>query len=164
MSLHLTIHSRQSTRGVEVTLLRRIAKDLFAGLPQVQAAELGICLVAAPEMSRINEAFLQHAGSTDVITFNYSEPATRNSEAAPHLQGEIFICVDEAVAQARCFRTTWQSELVRYLVHGVLHLLGHDDQAAVDRRKMKRVENRLVKVLTARFALSRLARQPRLRS
>ena len=43
------------------------------------------------------------------------------------LHGEIFICVDEAVLQARKFRTSWQSEIVRYLVHGVLHLLGHDD-------------------------------------
>ena len=48
-------------------------------------------------------------------------------DARRPLHGEIFICVDEAVWQARKFRTSWQSEIVRYLVHGVLHLLGHDD-------------------------------------
>ena len=43
------------------------------------------------------------------------------------LHGEIFICVDEAIRQARRFGTIWQSEIVRYLIHGVLHLLGFDD-------------------------------------
>ena len=42
--------------------------------------------------------------------------------------GKSFVCLDEAVRQARRFHTTWQSELVRYVVHGVLHLLGYDDQ------------------------------------
>ena len=76
----------------------------------------------------------------------------------PNLHGELFICVDEAIRQARRFRTTWQSELVRYVVHGVLHLLGHDDHHAADRRKMKREENRLVRLMARRFAFTRLAR------
>jgi rRNA maturation RNase YbeY len=57
------------------------------------------------------------------------------------MHGELFICVDEAVLQAKKFKTSWQSEIVRYLVHGVLHLLGHDDFKPA-RRKMKREENR----------------------
>ena len=43
------------------------------------------------------------------------------------LHGELFICVDEAVFQAKQFGTSWQLEIVRYVVHGVLHLRGHDD-------------------------------------
>jgi len=52
----------------------------------------------------------------------------------------------------------WQSEVVRYIVHGVLHLLGHDDLRADLRRKMKREENRLVRLLARRFALAQLSR------
>jgi len=66
------------------------------------------------------------------------------------------VCADEAGIQARRFRTSWQSELVRYLVHGVLHLKGYDDQRSVSRRKMKREEDRLVKELGKRFDLSKL--------
>jgi probable rRNA maturation factor len=65
------------------------------------------------------------------------------------INGELFICVDEAIRQAKRFRTTWQSELMRYIVHGVLHLLGHDDHRAADRLKMKREENRLVRKLAS---------------
>jgi rRNA maturation RNase YbeY len=72
----------------------------------------------------------------------------------PTLHGELFICVDEAVLQAKNFKTSWQSEIVRYVVHGVLHLLGHDDLKPGLRRKMKREENRLVRLLARRFSLA----------
>ena len=102
-------------------------------------------------MTHINQTYLRHAGSTDVITFDHAE-----TRSTPH--GEIFICHDEAILQARRFRTTWQSEIVRYLIHGVLHLRGFDDHRAADRRKMKREENRLLREISLRFPISKLAR------
>jgi rRNA maturation RNase YbeY len=107
-------------------------------------------------MARINKTFLNHEGSTDVITFDYAELKTQNSKLKTVLHGELFICVDDAIAQAREFRTTWQSEVIRYLVHGVLHLLGHDDHAAAARRRMKREENRLLRRLAREFSLADL--------
>ncbi len=73
------------------------------------------------------------------------------------LHGEIFICIEDAVRQAREFRTTWQSELVRYLIHGVLHLIGYDDLTAADRHVMKREENRLLRTLSRQFSFRDLA-------
>ena len=112
-------------------------------------------------MTRLNETFLRHKGSTDVITFDYAEQvdqASRLSSPRPQLalpgqarrlscllHGEIFVCLDEAVSQARRFHTTWQSELVRYVVHGVLHLLGYDDRDSRARRRMKAAEDALVR-------------------
>lgn len=106
-------------------------------------------------MTRLNRKFLGHEGSTDVITFNYSDPA-----APALLVGEIFICLDEASRQCRRFRTSWQGEVLRYLVHGVLHLCGHDDQAPAKRRRMKSLENRLVKKLSRRFPPESLSGLP----
>ncbi len=147
----LSFRNRQRTRRVDLRLLRKIAvaclKEIFAQ-PQF---ELGIHLVAAEEMATVNQNFLQHSGSTDVITFDYSASETV-------LYGEILISIDDAVSQAKEFRTTWQSELVRYIVHGILHLRGFDDLNAVARKKMKREENRVVVELTRRFLLSKLQR------
>jgi probable rRNA maturation factor len=165
MSLDLTLWNRQRAHPVDIRLLRRVCTALLAELLPIKNAELGITLVAAPEMAHINGQFLQHEGSTDVITFDYGEiPAIRPRTMNPRLElhGELFVCLDEAVLQARRFRTTWQSELVRYIIHGTLHLLGHDDHRAPDRHKMKREENRLLRELARRFTLSRLARKPRL--
>jgi probable rRNA maturation factor len=163
MSRRLTLGNRQRTRAVDLRRLRRLAGELLAELSPARPVQLEVCLLNDAEMTRLNETFLHHAGTTDVITFNYSERGTRDSGLAS-LHGEVFLCVDEAVRQARRFRTTWQTELARYLVHGVLHLLGHDDRTAAARRKMKREEDRLVAALAARFPLSRLARKPRLRA
>jgi len=161
----LTISNRQRTKPINVRQLRQIIRVLLEDLLQLDQVELGISFVGAAEMTRVNETFLQHAGSTDVITFDYldARPASTNLKPAP-VHGELFICVDEAVTQARRFRTTWQSELIRYIIHGLLHLLGHDDHGVVARRQMKRAEGRLLQQLGARFPLSRLGRKPRLRS
>lgn len=154
----LIISNRQRTRRINVRLLRRILSTLLDELLQLEEYELGITLVAAPEMTRVNETYLQHSGSTDVITFDHTEPGTRNLELGTRLHGELFICVDEAVLQARQFRTTWQSELFRYAIHGVLHLRGYDDHRAADRRRMKREENRLLRLLASKCSFHAIAR------
>ncbi len=149
-SLHVTLLNRQRSRKLDLRELRNITLALLEEL-QIAEAELGVTFVADKEMTLVNETFLQHEGSTDVITFDHTpeQVSRRKSTPAPcaSLNGELFICVDEAVRQAKRFRTTWQAELVRYIVHGVLHLTGHDDHRAAARQKMKREENRLVRKL-----------------
>lgn len=158
MSVNITIRNRQQTRPVAVRWMRQMAKTLVGELLQVGPVELGIFLVAAPEMTRVNETFLRHSGSTDVITFDYNEPSVLTAETSTTMHGEIFICVDEAIAQARRFRTTWQAEIMRYLIHGMLHLRGYNDAAPAARRKMKREENRLLRLLASRFPFGKLSR------
>jgi len=155
---HITITNRQRIRTVDSYFLRRIIKTLIEEL-QIGRADLAIHLVTTAEITKLNEAFLRHAGSTDVITFNYSDNPTPYPQPATLLHGEIFVCVEEALTQARRFHTTWQIELVRYAIHGTLHLLGFDDLNPAARRKMKRAEDRWVRSLARRFPLTRLARR-----
>ena len=146
------IFNRQKTRRLDLALLRRIGRELLANhFPK--GGQLGVHFVDAVEMAQVNEQFLGHHGSTDVITFNYEE-----GESPGVLNGELFICVDDAVACAPRFRTTWQSELVRYVVHGVLHLRGFDDRRAIARREMKREENKQLKELSRRFDFGKVER------
>jgi probable rRNA maturation factor len=149
MNAELSIRSRQSVRSIDLRLLRGVVTDLLSFL-QVMDFDLAIHLIGESEMTRLNETRLQHAGCTDVITFDYSEPPGT-------MTGEIFACVPEAVAQAKRFQATWQEELVRYIVHGILHLKGHDDLRPAARRRMKREENRALKQLARYVALNKLA-------
>ncbi|MGA9780360.1 MAG: rRNA maturation RNase YbeY [Limisphaerales bacterium] len=165
--MSIVVANRQRTQKIDLRSLKQIANTLLTDL-KIEDAELGVHLVAAPEMTRLNETFLRHRGSTDVITFDYTDRGgqcfvttqkiTATTKRCPPLHGEIFICVDEAVSQARQFRTSWQSEIVRYLVHGVLHLLGHDDSRAGERRNMKREEDHRLGELSRRFSLAQLGR------
>jgi probable rRNA maturation factor len=175
--MNIVIANRQRTRKLNTRLLKKIAEALLADL-EIGDAELGINFVAEREMTLINETFLRHEGSTDVITFDYAEKVvqasrlrkkslkreSRRRDACATLCGEMFICVDEAISQSKKFNTTWQSEIVRYLVHGILHLLGHDDLQAAARRKMKREENRRLAGLSKKFSLAQIGRASKLRT
>lgn len=146
MSGRLILGQRLSERVVDLRLLRQIVRMLLDEFLRKEVTELGIHIIDAPTMAQLNETFLQHKGPTDVITFDYTE-----GSGPGILAGEIFVCFDEAQRQARSFRVDWQTELVRYVVHGILHLCGHDDQKSAARARMKREENRLLKALNRRF-------------
>jgi probable rRNA maturation factor len=154
--MQLAIRNQQRSHKIDLPLLRRILKALLVKHLKSVDADVGIFLVGAVKMTDLNETFLQHKGSTDVITFDYVEDGGRKPNKSAVIHGEIFVCVDEAIIQARKFRTSWQSEIVRYAVHGVLHLLGHDDLRAVARKKMKAEENRIVTALGTEFDFRRL--------
>jgi probable rRNA maturation factor len=154
----LLIRNRQRARRVALRPLRELTLAALAAQPELRTFELGIHLVAATEMAAVNETFLDHAGSTDVITFDHSN-AERGMRNAERLHGELFICLDDAVKQAREFGTSWPAELARYVIHGILHLRGFDDITASARRRMKREEDRLLHELARRHPLGRLEKR-----
>lgn len=161
-ALHL--RNLQKRLAVDLRLFRRIARAAIADDRAASPAGmeghcgLGICFVTARAISKLNEKYLRHEGPTDVITFNYVE---RESAAAGEyrVHGDIFISADEALAQAVVYRTTWQAELVRYLVHGLLHLGRFDDRSPSARRMMKLEEDRRLRKLAKQFSFAQLARR-----
>ena len=155
MSGELCLLNQQRTRPIDRRILRQMIRHLLCELLMLEDFDLTVHLVSATKMARLNETHLQHSGSTDVITLDYSTPGL------PLLAGEIFVCVDEALLQARRFRTTWQAELVRYIIHGILHLQGHDDLQPAARRRMKRQEARRLREMTRDFLLNKLQGKPK---
>src|SRR5688572_1563579 len=144
----LAFRNRQRTRSLNIPLLRRLTQHVLRDEFEIAEYELGFHFVDTPEMTRLNQRFLQHEGSTDVITFEH-----RDEKSPAALHGEIFISIPDAVQQARAFGSTWQSEIVRYVIHGLLHLRGFDDLQPKQRREMKRKENRLLLKMTRQFPL-----------
>jgi probable rRNA maturation factor len=76
---------------------------------------------------------------TDVLTFDLRDDPT---ECA--IEGEIVISAETAARQALRFHATPAQELLRYVIHGTLHLSGYDDRRPGDRRRMRREENRVL--------------------
>jgi probable rRNA maturation factor len=148
------LRNRQRAVKVNGTILRRIGRHLLRHLPCTSGHEVGVYLVEREEISRINWTFLRHAGPTDVITFDHRP---ESGCAVSHLYGEIYICPEEAQSNAHRFHTAWPEELVRYLVHGILHLQGLDDATPSERRKMRRHENKWLKSLAREFPLSQIS-------
>lgn len=155
----LSFRNRQRDRRLDLRWLRGTVRHVLVEQLHVPAAELCFHFVRADEMARVNWQFLQHEGSTDVITFDHGQPEGADDQQPGTLYGEAFICVADAIKQAREFKTTWQSEVIRYVVHALLHLQGYDDLQPAKRRVMKREENRVMRELAKRFDLARLEPQ-----
>ena len=100
-------------------------------------SNLEINIISSKEILEVNRNYLKHNYTTDIITFNYSS-------IIRELDGEIFISVDDALANSKKFKVALSDELVRLVIHGVLHLLGYDDQRIADKKVMKKLENKLL--------------------
>ncbi len=97
-------------------------------------------------MRALHRAHLGIDAPTDVLAFDL-----RDDPAAPAVEGEVVVSGETAARQAPRFGVTPARELLRYVAHGVLHLVGHDDHDAAGRRRMRRAENRVL----ARIRLAR---------
>ena len=82
----------------------------------------------------VNREFLGHDYYTDVITFDYSTESTLN--------GDIFISLDTVRSNAEMVGTSFEQELMRIIIHGVLHLTGQGDKTPETKVQMTEKENR----------------------
>lgn len=113
---------------------------------RVRHALLSITLLDRRAMARLNREHLGHAGATDVISFGFAR-ATPDDPVI----GDIYICPAVARAHAEERKIPLREELIRLVVHGVLHVLGHDHPTddAREGSPMWRTQERLVRRLTA---------------
>lgn len=105
---------------------------------------LTINFISAKTILNINKHYLNHHYTTDIITFNYSGDQV-------HLDGELFISVEDSRNNSQIYRCTHDRELFRLIAHGILHLVGYDDTTVTKKRKMKKIENLLVEKHAAVF-------------
>jgi len=92
----------------------------------VQVAEISVAFVGDEEIARLNEEYLAHEGTTDVISF-----ALHAAGESP--LGDIYVGVDQAGRQAAEVGVPVADELFRLVIHGTLHVLGYDHPEGPDR-------------------------------
>jgi rRNA maturation RNase YbeY len=88
---------------------------------------------------KLNVEFLNHDTLTDIISFDYS--------IGKNLQGDIFISVQRVVDNAKDFGVSFEEELHRVIIHGVLHYCGYKDKTDDDAKVMREKENHYLKLL-----------------
>jgi rRNA maturation RNase YbeY len=118
---------------VEKKIIHSLITNLSSKL-SFKLESLSINFVDAEYLLNINKDYLNHNFNTDIITFNYSGSNSL-------LDGELFISVDEAINNSLKFKVTLDSEIIRLVIHGILHLLGFDDEETSKKRKMKKEED-----------------------
>lgn len=150
MSNSVSVLNRQRATRIDSRLLGRLTLRLLAEELACQSSEIAVYLVGEKRITELNESYLEHPGPTDVITFDYADDSRPG-----WLGGDIFICVPVALEQATLFGVRWQEEILRYIIHGVLHLSGMEDHTDSGYRRMKREEKRLLKRLVPGSGLTR---------
>lgn len=94
------------------------------------------------EVASVHQRHLGVAGTTDVITFDLTDPTVAGP--APFVDADLLVCFDEAERQAGARGIPVERELLLYIVHGVLHCLGHDDHDAAEAARMHAREDEIL--------------------
>ena len=82
---------------------------------------------------KLNKQFLKHDSYTDIITFDYNE--------GKKIAGDVFISVDRVKENAKKFKVAAEQELLRVMIHGVLHLCGYKDKSKSDKAEIRKKED-----------------------
>ena len=123
---------------------RRLASDLdrlaaWAAEHYGRALELSFVVLDDARMAEMHERYAGIPGPTDVLSFPLAED--------PVLVGEVLLSADTARREAAARGHPAYDELLLYAVHGVMHLVGHDDHEKADRRRMRSAERRALAAL-----------------
>lgn len=92
------------------------------------------------EILKVNREFLQHDYYTDIITFDYTRGRL--------ISGDIFVSLDTVASNAESLNQPYETELLRVIAHGVLHLCGIDDKGPGEREIMERHENEALELFS----------------
>jgi probable rRNA maturation factor len=135
----ISVHNLQRKIPVNVTELQNFAAKALGCCLQLHRQqdsdlsklhEVFVWLISDRRMASLHRKFMHQTGPTDVVTFQH---------------GEIFISVETAKRHGRAFGNSLASELRLYIAHGLLHLHGFDDRTQAGARKMKRMQEKILR-------------------
>jgi probable rRNA maturation factor len=144
MSVRLS--GRRGLPRVDRRRLRRRAQAILRALDRPDA-ELSLRLVDDAAIADLNARYRGRPRATDVLSFSLLEGP--HAERRGALLGDVVISLETAERQARRARRSLDEEVLRLLIHGALHLVGHDHERAAEARAMRAEERRIRRALAS---------------
>lgn len=133
------------TRGFRVRNQKQLANWLLtaAFLEHKEIERIDYVFCDDAFLLSLNKQFLHHHTLTDIITFD---------ESTKHLlMAEIYISVERVKDNAAAYGVSFNEELLRVMIHGMLHCMGYNDKSEKDKKKMRRKENEYLKLFGEEF-------------
>lgn len=95
---------------------------------------VSVLLVSDDEIKEVNKKYLGHDRTTDVVTF----PLHEKSEP---IEGEIYVSLQTTERNSKTYNNSHSNEIIRVVIHGILHLAGYEDSTSESREEMKKKED-----------------------
>lgn len=139
-----------NTDGVKMPAIRR--RDTSAWIKTVAASydkkvgSIAYIFCNDDKILEVNRQYLQHDYYTDIITFDYCEDEEMMGNKNT-ISGDLFISLDTVRTNAEKQGTTYDEELHRVIIHGILHLVGINDKGPGEREIMEAAENKALALL-----------------
>jgi probable rRNA maturation factor len=134
LSILIQITNRQKTLPVDRRRIRRALRRIVAEAG-IAEASISVAVVDDPTIAELHDRYMNDPDPTDVLSFVLE----RTTHA---LEGEVIVSADTAKTCAPRYRCSAETEMLRYLIHGALHLVGYDDATPKQRAFMRRLERR----------------------
>jgi probable rRNA maturation factor len=137
--LSITAQNQQRRLRVDKRQLKKAVRLILTDA-EIESAEVSVAVVDDRTIARVHAEFLNDDSPTDVISFVLDSSPAR-------LEGEIVASADTAAARAPQYRCSPERELLLYIIHGALHLVGYDDTTPKTRRTMRKMERKYLALL-----------------
>lgn len=129
-----------SMPSIKKTLMRDWIKRVVAAHGK-RLGEISYIFCDDEKILEVNRQYLQHDYYTDIITFDYT--------VGDKISGDLFISLDTVRSNAELFKQSYDDELHRVIIHGVLHLCGINDKGPGERKIMEKNENEALEILSS---------------
>jgi probable rRNA maturation factor len=139
--IEIAIANEQTTHPVDEATLTSAARVILEE-EGIRSAAVSIAVVDDPTIHELNRRYLQHDYATDTLSFLLERDGD-------HLEGEVIVSADTAAESAARYGWNTGDELLLYVIHATLHLVGYDDGTDEDRTRMRQQERRYL----ARYGL-----------
>ena len=152
MGSEIAVANLNSSYRVNSRLVRRIAIGVLKIVKKAGRARLAFIFLDDKAIRRINKRFKNSDRPTDVLSFSLGPEARGTGRCL----GEIYISIDRAAVQSKIFGARPAEEVVRYIIHGMLHLFGYDDMTRAGRLRMSAKEDEVLVWLARKEELSKV--------
>ena len=132
----VSVYNAQDAIAVDTRRMAQVARCAIRQLCIRTAGAFTMTFIDARRMRSLNRRFLHRDRTTDVLSFRYDgEPVV----------GEMLISPRAARVYAKTHGLSYQQELARYVIHGLLHWMGHEDRTRLEQRRMRAMEDQLLR-------------------
>ncbi len=136
--VNITISNLQKRLPIPKMRIKNLILKILKGEGFNKPGYINICFTDNLLIKKLNTKFLRANSATDVLAFNLSDKKTGA------LLADIVISTDTAISNAQSFKTTAGNELLLYVTHGLLHILGFNDRTKAQTQLMRKKEEEYV--------------------